>query len=76
MKSATQSSMARSGRHVRKPIHQPQPITPGVTMSMVRQHAFEMFRDKLSTKTLTLEDWVLAEKDLVQGMQTDGLLAR
>jgi hypothetical protein len=32
---------------------------------MVRQHAYEMFRDKLPDHPLTLEDWVLAEKDLV-----------
>lgn len=40
---------------------------------MVRQHAFELYRDKLNRGSLTLEDWVLAEKDLVQTMETEGL---
>jgi hypothetical protein len=38
---------------------------------MVRQHAYELFRDKLSRRSLTLEDWVLAEKDLVGDLQTE-----
>ena len=41
---------------------------------MVRQHALELYRDKLTHESLTLQDWVLAEKDLVQSMQTDNLL--
>ena len=49
-----------------KPIEQPQPFTPGVSKGMVRQHAYALFRDKLPDHPLTLEDWVLAEKDLVQ----------
>jgi hypothetical protein len=73
MKRTMEKSTARSGRHARKPVNQPQPVTPGVTVYMVRQHAFEMFRDKLPDGELTLDDWVLAEKDLVQSMQTDGL---
>lgn len=40
---------------------------------MVRQHAYEMFRDKLLDHPLTLEDWVLAEKDLVNEQQADDL---
>jgi len=48
-----------------KKVEQPLPVTPGVTRAMVRQHAYEMFRDKLPKHPLTLEDWVLAEKDLV-----------
>ena len=32
---------------------------------MVRQHAYELFRDKLPAHPLTLQDWVLAKKDLV-----------
>ena len=51
---------------------QPKPVTPGITKGMVRQHAFELFRDKLPKESLTLEDWVLAEKDLVQTLQTEG----
>ncbi len=50
---------------------QPRPFTPGVTMAMVRQHAFELFRDKLPGHPLTLDDWVMAEKDLVASMDTD-----
>jgi hypothetical protein len=52
---------------------QPEPFTPGITKAMVRQHAFELYRDKLAHESLKLEDWVLAEKDLVQNMQTDNL---
>ena len=58
-----------------KTVEQPAPVTPGITRGMVRQHAYEMYRDKLAHGgTLNLEDWVLAEKDLVESMQTDGLL--
>ncbi len=56
-----------------KAVEQPQPFTPGVTRSMVRQHAYEMFRDKLPDHPLTLEDWVLAEKDLVNSLEADDL---
>ncbi len=48
-----------------KKVEQPLPFTPGVTRAMVRQHAYELFRDRLPKHPLTLEDWVLAEKDLV-----------
>ena len=44
-----------------------------VTKAMVRQHAYEMFRDKLPEHPLTLEDWVLAEKDLVNSLEADDL---
>jgi len=54
-----------------KTIPQPEPVTPSVTRAMVRQHAYELYRDKLSRGQLTLEDWVLAEKDLVQSLQTE-----
>jgi hypothetical protein len=54
-----------------KPIEQPKPFTPGVTRAMVRQHAYEMYRDKLPDHPLTLEDWVLAEKDLVNSREAD-----
>ena len=59
-----------------KIVLQPEPFTPGITKAMVRQRAFEMYRDKLAEEKLTLEDWVLAEKDLVQSTQTNGLLSR
>ena len=59
---------------MKKRIEQPMPVTPGVTQAMVRQHAYEMFRDKLPEHPLTLEDWVLAEKDFVNSMETENLL--
>jgi len=40
---------------------------------MVRQHAYELFRDKLPEHPLTLADWVLAEKDLVNSLEADNL---
>jgi hypothetical protein len=48
-----------------KIMEQHSPFTPGVTKSMVREHAYCLYRDKLPEHPLTLEDWVLAEKDLV-----------
>jgi len=56
-----------------KMIEQPKPFTPGITKAMVRQHAFELYRDKLPDRPLRLEDWVLAEKDLVNEMETENL---
>jgi hypothetical protein len=56
-------------KRTEKMMEQPKPFTPGVTRAMVRQHAYEMFRDKLPQHPLTLEDWVLAEKDLVNSME-------
>ncbi len=56
-----------------KTIEQPQPFTPGITKAMVRQHAYEMFRDKLPDHPLTLEDWVLAEKDLVSTLDAENM---
>ena len=60
---------ARSDRAV----EQPAPFTPGITRAMVRQHAYEMYRDKLPDHPLTLEDWVLAEKDLVNSREAEEL---
>jgi hypothetical protein len=54
-------------------VEQPKPVTPGITRAMVRQHAYEMFRDKLPNHPLTLKDWVLAEKDLVASLEADNL---
>jgi hypothetical protein len=54
-----------------KAVEQPKPVTPGVTRAMVRQHAYEMFRDKLPDHPLTLKDWVLAEKELVNSLEAD-----
>ena len=56
-----------------KSIEQPKPFTPGITQAMVRQHAYQMFRDKLPDHPLTLQDWVLAEKDLVSSLEADNL---
>jgi hypothetical protein len=50
---------------------QPNPFTPGLTKAMVREHAFQLYRDKLPEHPLTLEDWVLAEKDLVNDLETE-----
>lgn len=55
---------------------QPETFTPGITKGMVRQHALTLYRDRLSNESLSLEDWVLAEKDLVETMESDGLLKR
>ena len=63
-------------KHGKKLDTQPEPFTPGIGRALVRQHAFELFRDKLGDESLTLDDWVLAEKDLVQTMDSDGLLKR
>ena len=60
-------------KRTEKNIEQPMPFTPGVTKAMVRQHAYEMFRDKLPDHPLTLDDWVMAEKDLVWEMETDSV---
>lgn len=54
-----------------KAVEQPKPVTPGITRAMVRQHAYEMFRDKLPDHPLSLKDWVLAEKDLVNSLEAD-----
>ena len=54
-------------------VEQPKPFTPGVTKSMVRQHAYELFRDKLPQHPFTIEDWVMAEKDLVASLDADNL---
>ncbi len=52
---------------------QPEPVTPGITKEMVRQHAFVLYRDIMSFRPLTLNDWVLAEKDLVRKLQTESV---
>ena len=52
-----------------KVVEQPMPFTPGLTRAMVRQHAYALYRDRLPHHPLTLEDWVLAEKDLVNELE-------
>ena len=56
-------------------VEQPATFTPGITRGMVRQHAYRLYRDKLDHGGLTLEDWVLAEKDLVQTQMDEGVEA-
>jgi len=68
----TVQEFAMKRKNVKK-IEQPSPVTPGVTRAMVRQHAFELYRDKLPDHPMTLEDWVLAEKDLVNLIEADNL---
>ncbi|HUA37628.1 MAG TPA: hypothetical protein VMA35_04420 [Candidatus Sulfopaludibacter sp.] len=58
---------------VYKAMEQPKPFTPGVTKGMVREHAYRLYRDKLPEHPLTLEDWVLAEKDLVATMEMEAV---
>lgn len=55
-----------------KPMEQPKPFTPNLSKAAVRQHAYEMFRGKLPNESLTLENWIEAEKDLVVQLQTQG----
>jgi hypothetical protein len=57
--------------HATKIMDQPSPFTPGVTKGMVRDHAYRLYRDKLPDHPLTLENWVLAEKDLVATMEAE-----
>jgi hypothetical protein len=54
-----------------KIMEQPAPFSPGVTKGMVREHAYRLYRDKLPDHPLTLADWVLAEKDLVNSMEAE-----
>ncbi len=60
-------------KQTNKSVEQPKPFTPGITKAMVRQHAYEMFRDKLPDHPLTLEDWVLAEKDLASSLDAENM---
>lgn len=56
----------------KEPVPQPDPVTPGITKAMVREHAYRLYRDRLPEHSLTFEDWVLAEKDLVAKLQAEG----
>jgi hypothetical protein len=60
-------------KNSKKTVEQPKPVTPGISKSEVRQHAYEMFRDKLPDHPLTLDDWVLAEKDLVNSLEAENM---
>jgi hypothetical protein len=54
-----------------KAVEQPKPFTPGLTKGMVRQHAYELYRDRLPNHPLTLSDWVMAEKDLANSLEAE-----
>lgn len=68
----TKKNVSAVESSAKKPVDQPEPFTPGVTKAMVRQRAFELYRDKLQHGKLTLEDWVLAEKDIANELQAEG----
>ncbi len=57
--------------HPKQDHPQPETFTPGITKGMVREHAYRIYRDRLGHQALTLEDWVLAEKDLVATMEAE-----
>jgi hypothetical protein len=63
------SCSMKTTSQIHKPVEQPKPFTPGFTRAMVREHAYRLYRDKLPEHPLTLEDWVLAEKDLLASME-------
>jgi len=67
--------MKKNKSKEKKGLTQPEPFTPGVTKAMVRQHAYELYRDRLPGHPLTLEDWVLAEKDLVNSIEAESVLS-
>ena len=58
-----------------KAVEQPKPFTPGLTKGMVRQHAYELYRDRLPNHPLTLSDWVMAEKDLANSLEAEDATA-
>jgi hypothetical protein len=68
--------MKKQAKSQPRKIEQPEPITPGITKAMVRQHAYELYRDKLAHSSLTLQDWILAEKDVVTMRDRGELLER
>jgi len=77
MKKETRKSKEASPKQMVERIPQPKPFTPGITKLMVREHAFALFRDKLNRdQPLALEDWVLAEKDLVKDFDLTGGIPR
>jgi hypothetical protein len=61
----------------RQSVEQPAPFTPGLSAVEVREHALQLYFEKLRhNQHLTLEDWVLAEKDLIATRQSEGLPTR
>ena len=75
-KSAKGTKSHKRGHNQPRGVQQPDPVTPGITKAIVRQHAYELYRDKLAHGSLTLGDWVLAEKDLVAMQERGELLGR
>ncbi len=53
---------------------QPEPFTPGITKGMVRDYAFRMFADKLEHDSLSLDNWIIAEKELVKSRQMEEVM--
>jgi len=47
-------------------------FTPGIIKGMAPEDALALDRDRLARGSFTLEGWVLAEKDLVDELDTDG----
>ena len=52
---------------------QPEPLTPGITRQMVRDHARRLFRDQWRQQPLSRKQWQLAEQDLVRMLEADAL---
>jgi hypothetical protein len=63
----------KTAKPTARAVEQPKPFTPGISKGMVRQHAFELYRDKLPSQPLTVADWVLAEKDLVATLDAENM---
>jgi len=53
---------------------QPAPFTPGITKGMVRDYADRLYRERHPHRSLTLEEWVMAEKDLVATMEAEPVI--
>lgn len=54
------------------PAVQPQPRIPGLTRRMVKAHAVRLYRDILPRRSLTSQEWRLAEQDLARKLERDG----
>ena len=55
----------------RRFVKQPKPSTAGLSKEMVRDHAWELYRERLIRGfSLTREDWTRAEQDLADKQMT------
>ena len=55
----------------RRFVKQPEPSTAGLSKEMVRDHAWELYRERLIRGfSLTREDWTRAEQDLADKQMT------